>query len=169
MKTLLFAILLLFTFTASPAFSGTWEPNPEKVYSLDANSYTNYELNQCNTKWIASLLKKLRKHGIVKSHTVFVKTNLKLNLNENPLPSIIYVSTDNYKLFLSYEDKGQKFIIDFENQRVFMPYGGGVSFHQQHKKQFVVAVSPAFKKLGGVPISSGVKNPVFTDKSVTWY
>ncbi len=169
MKTLPLGVILLFTFIASPALSGTWEPNPAKVYSFDANSYTAYELNQNDTKWVTSLLRKLRKHGAVKTHTVFVKTNLKLYLNKSPLPSILYVSTNNKNLFLSYKGEGRKFIIDFENKRVIMPYGGGVSFHQQHKKQFVVAVNPASNKLMGVPVSSGGKKPVFNEKTVTWY
>jgi len=168
MKYHLLIVAFLFTALTNNTQAGTWEPNPEKVYSFDANVYTRYKLNQDDTKWIESLIKILRKHGDVQSYTVFVKTNLKLNLNENPLPSILYVSTDNNNLFLSFEDNGQKFIIDFKNQRVFIPYGGSVSFHQQHKKQFVLAVSPASNELKGVPVSSGGKKPVFKEKSVTW-
>ncbi len=167
-RHLLIVAFLIISLTGSVQ-AGTWEPNPEKVYSFDANSCTTYGQSQSDTKWIKSLLRKLRKHGAVKSHSVFLRTNLKLYLNENPLPSILYVSANNNNLFLSYKGEGQKFIIDFENQRVVIPYGGGTSFHQQHKKQFVVAVSPASNELGGVPVSSGGKKPVFKEKSVTWY
>ena len=168
MKCHLLIVAFLITTLTSNTQAGTWEPNPEKVYSFDANHYTSYGLSQSDSKWIASLLKKLRKHGTVKAYTVFVKTNLKLNLNANPLSSFVYVGTKDNR-FLSFEENSQSFMIDFENQRVFIPYGGGMSFHQQHKNQFVVAVSSASNKVRGVPISSGGKKPVFKEKSVTWY
>ena len=161
-----FACFILIT---SFARAGIWEPDHSKVYSFKLNPIVMYELQEQDTLWIKSLLTNLQKQGSVKGHFVFVKTDLRLYLNDEPLPITVFVNMNDTKQFLAFEKDGQRFLIDFGKRIVNMPCCGGLSFHPNKSGHYIIIVDPVSEEIGGIPISSGGKEPVFQKETVTWY
>ena len=151
------------------AQAGIWESDKSRVYSLRLKAFNMYELQDQDNDWINSLIDNLQKRGTVKSHFVFVKTDLLLYLNDKIFPITVFVNKNNLKQFLAFEKDGNRFVIDFSEKTVIVPCCGGLSFHPHNNGKFVVIFDPVSKEIGGIPISSGGKEPIFKEDIVTWY
>jgi hypothetical protein len=163
---LLIPVLLTLTITAN---AGMWFPDSSKVYSLKVESFSKYKLCMADKRWIKSLLDNLSKSGSLKSHFIFVRTNLELFLNEKPLSVDVYVNVLEDEQFLAFEEGGQRFIIDFKNEKVFIPGLGGLSLHPHISGQIIVIVEPVLTELDGVLVTGENRNPDFGKNYVSWY
>lgn len=169
MKKLAFLLIPVLLFITNTTNAGMWIPDSSKVYSFKLESFSRYELHPKDKRWIESLIANLSKSGSVKSHFVFIRTDLELFLNEEPLNIGVYVNAHNNEQFLAFEKKRQRFIIDFKNEEVFIPSLGGLSLHPHPSGQFVVIVQPVLTELDGVFVTGGNRNPDFENNHVSWY
>lgn len=169
MRKIVFITVVSLIFTACLVYAGIWEPDPSKIFYFENKSFIKYNLKKKDLAWIESLIKNLRKHGSVKSYFTFVKTDLSLSLNGTPLKIPVYVNSTFNNQFLIYAKGEKKFLIDFGEREVYIPCGGGLSFHSHQGNEFIIVADPVAGELSGIPISSGGASPTFTDKYVKWH
>lgn len=161
-------ILIIFIIFSLPvqSHSGIWEPDPSRVFHLDASSFKNYKLSEIDEKWISSLVSNLKAKGdTIVSYYVFVKTNAIFNIGPSE-KGTVYVNRNNHEQFITFE---KTFFIDFEKSKVNLFVSGPASIHNGPSDNFLVVINSLQGDFGGIPVSSGGIPPKFIDKVVTWY
>ena len=134
--------LCIISLYANLLYAGMWITDPNKVYSFKLKPFEKYELQNKDTNWINSLIENLKKNGNVESYFEFVKTDLKLKINDEDSSYPVYVSVNNPNQYLYYESIGHTFLMDFKEREVFIPCCGGLSFHPNKTKDIIVIVQP---------------------------
>ena len=161
-------ILIIFIIFSLPvnSHSGVWEPDPSRIFYLDASSFENYKLSEIDEKWVTSLVSNLKaKGGTIVSYHVFVKTNAIFKIGPSE-KGTVYVNRNNHEQFITFE---KTFFIDFEKSKVELFSSGPSSIHKGPNDNLLVVINSLKGDFNGIPVWSGGVPPKFKDKIVTWY